>query len=238
MGKWKQGGEQFWILETFTDADWSSNQAHRKSTSCGIHFVNGSLVFGSSRTQKVVSLSSAESELRSMVSGCSDGIFIKACLKFLVGSEVEHWQWTDNQAARQLVARQGVGKIRHLSGKLLWIQAKVMDKELTVGQVPTKWNYSDVGTKSLSRARIFLLMNQLGMVDGETGEPVGQEEFEEATREMATSKSIQKVSKAIVRMAMIAGLESVVPVAEAAGTCSAGNDSAATIWWLWFMIVI
>ena len=81
-------------------------------------------------------------------------------------------------------------------------------------------------------------MNQLGMVDGETGEPVGQEEFEEVTREMATSKSIQKVSKAIVRMAMIAGLESVVPVAEAAETCSAGNDSAATIWWLWFMIVI
>ena len=97
MGKWKQGGEQFWILETFTDADRSSNQAHRKSTSCGIHFINGSLVLGPSRTQKAVSLSSAESELHSMVSGCSDGMFIRVCLKFLVRQQdswchVKEWE--------------------------------------------------------------------------------------------------------------------------------------------------
>ena len=59
-----------------------------------------------------------------------------------------------------------------------------------------------------------------------------------ATREMETSKTIQKASKAIVRMAVIAGLEPLVPVAEAADACAVGIDHSGTIWWLWFMIVI
>ena len=62
----------------------------------------------------LIMLSSTESELHSIVSGCSDGIYIKRCLDFLTGKEVEHFQWTDNSAARQLVSRQGVGRIRHL----------------------------------------------------------------------------------------------------------------------------
>lgn len=90
LGKWKSGGEQFWLVETFTDADWSANKQHRKSTSTAIHFVNGSFVYASSRSQRVVSLSSAESELHSMVSGCSDGIYIRRCLEFLTGKEVDH----------------------------------------------------------------------------------------------------------------------------------------------------
>jgi len=61
--------------------------------------------------------------------------------------DVEHHQLTDNSAARQLISRQGVGKIRHLSGKLLWMQSKVLDGDVIIHQVPTLWNYSDVGTK-------------------------------------------------------------------------------------------
>jgi hypothetical protein len=136
-GKWKSGGEQVWPVETFTDADWSANKQHRKSTSSAIHFVNRSFVYASSRSQRIVSLSSAESELHSMVSGCSDGIYIKRCLEVLTGKEVQHYQWTDNSASRQLVSKQGVGRIRHLSGKVLWIQ---VTKQLAVGQIPTEWN--------------------------------------------------------------------------------------------------
>ena len=204
--------------------------------------MNGSLVFGSSRTQKVISLSSAESELHSMVSGCSDGIFIKVCLRFLVGDEVEHWQWTDNQAARQLVSKQGVGKIRHLAGQLLWIQEKVMAQELMVGQVPAALNCSDVGTKALSKARLFLLMNQMGAISAETGEPVGQEEFEEASKRMVTKQTIQRVSKAIVKMAFAAGLEPLIPGVDAAeyGMCSANpsRDYSREVWWLWVAVTL
>ena len=44
-------------------------------------------------------------------------------MQFLTGDEIEQWQWVDNSAARQLIERQGVGKVRHLSGKILWMQS-------------------------------------------------------------------------------------------------------------------
>ena len=60
QGKWK-ASDRHWILESFRDSDWSSNQVHRRSTSSGVHLLNGAFLFGSSRTQRVVSLSSCES---------------------------------------------------------------------------------------------------------------------------------------------------------------------------------
>ena len=47
-GKFNSGCEANWVIESYSDADWSSNRSHRKSTSCGMHFVNGSFVYGSS----------------------------------------------------------------------------------------------------------------------------------------------------------------------------------------------
>ena len=78
-------GSRMWrakamVLETFSDSDWSGNKAHRRSTSAGVHMLNGCTIYASSRTQKVVSLSSAEAELHSLVSSVADGIYMKGCL--------------------------------------------------------------------------------------------------------------------------------------------------------------
>ena len=82
QGKWKSS-ERFWVIETFSDSDWSGNKQHRGSTSCGVHALNGGFLFASSRTQRVVSLSSCESELHSMVSALCDGIYLRRCIEFL-----------------------------------------------------------------------------------------------------------------------------------------------------------
>ena len=214
VGKFKQGTEVFWLLETYTDADWSSNKAHRRSTSCSIHFLNGCFCFGSSRSQKVISLSSAESELHSMVGGCCDGIFIRSCLQFLVSGEVEHHQFTDNSAARQLISRQGVGRIRHLSGKLLWMQSKVMDGSVVIHQVPTLWNFSDVGTKSLPRARLLFLLCGIGMVDGATAEPLGMDEYNYVTEQETNKKEITKLAKMMRKITLLLTVQGLGPVNE------------------------
>ena len=52
QGKWKATNDAFWLLESASDSDWSSNREHRRSTSSGVHLVNGQLMFSSSRTQK------------------------------------------------------------------------------------------------------------------------------------------------------------------------------------------
>lgn len=71
------------------------------------------------------------------------------------------------QCSQTIVTKQGVGRVRHLSGKLLWI------KEVSMGHVSTLWNYSYVGTKALKKSREIANMvafnamgsqNHLGMV--------------------------------------------------------------------------
>eukprot|EP00435_Cladocopium_sp_Y103_P051533 s2110_g16.t1 len=175
-GKLKVATDQHWILETYSDADWMGNTAHCKSTSCAVHLVNGNYVYSSSRTQKVISLSSCESELHSIVSSMSDAIFIRRCLEFMFQVTMLHVQYTDSSSARQLSARQGSGKIRRLSGKVLWAQSKTQSGEVLVSQVPTMFNLADVGAKPLSRRRLLALTGETGMVFVETQEPVGEAE--------------------------------------------------------------
>ena len=147
-----------WILETYTDADWSRNRATRRSTSSAVHAVNGIVVHCSSRGQKVVSLSSAESELHALVSGACDGICLKHSLQFLTGDDVHHVCLVDNSATRQTACKRGAGKLRHVRGKLLWCQDKVASGESEVQQIGTAKNLSDIGTKPLSRSRLKLLL--------------------------------------------------------------------------------
>ena len=164
QGKFSAAGKFNWVLESYSDADWSSNKSHRRSTSCGMRNLNSAFMYGSSRSQKVVSLSSCESELHSMVSCLCDGMFVKACAEFILGEEVEHIQYTDSSSARQLASRQGCGKVRHLSGKLLWIQEKAQDGAVSLRQVGATENSADIGTKCLPRQRLLFLMHESGLV--------------------------------------------------------------------------
>ena len=143
-----------WIFETCSDADWSGCKATRRSTSSAIHAVNGLIMHSSSRGQKTISLSSAESELNALVAAACDGICLKDSLEFLTQEEVEHVCWVDNSATRQIARKRGSGKLRHLSGKLPWCQDKVADGSLSVRQVGTTLNIADIGAKPLSRARV------------------------------------------------------------------------------------
>ena len=83
-GKHGQSSERMWILESYSDADWSSNKSHRRSTSSSVHMLNGSFPYSSPRTQKLVSLSSCESEFHALVSCICDALFIRSCLEFLL----------------------------------------------------------------------------------------------------------------------------------------------------------
>ena len=87
-----------------------------RSTSCGLHMLNGSFVYASSRTQRVVSLSSGEAELHSMVSCLCDGIDLKRCIQFVMNCQVEHYLLVDSSSARQIALRLGPGKLKHVAG--------------------------------------------------------------------------------------------------------------------------
>ena len=159
------------MIETFTDADWQGG-GNAKSTSSGCHFVNGLLVHTSSRTQHVISLSSTESEFYAATSGAIDTIYLKHITEFLTDRPSIANILTDNSASRQIACKLGTSRLRHVTGRLLWIQLKVRDNILRMVQVGTLWNPADTGTKNLARDRHVTLLYMLGMIDN--GNPVGE----------------------------------------------------------------
>ena len=178
------------LVETFTDADWQGGGS-AKSTSSGSHFVNGLLVHTSSRTQHVISLSSTESEFYATTSGAIDTIYLKHITEFLTGKSTVAHVLTDNSASRQISCKLGTSRLRHINGRLLWIQSKVRDNVLRMVQVGTLWNPADIGTKNLSRDRHLMLLYMLGMVDD--GNNVGEDVYLSQKQQEFHKKSIRRI---------------------------------------------
>jgi len=75
-GVFKQYENEEPMVEIFSDADWAADRETRRSVSGTAIYVGGCLAYSSSRTQKIVSLSSAESETYAAASATMDAILI------------------------------------------------------------------------------------------------------------------------------------------------------------------
>ena len=109
------------LIETFTDADWQGG-GNAKSTNSGCHFANRLLVHKSSRTEHVISLCSTESELYATTSGAIDTSYLKNIIEFLTDRPTTANILTGNSASRQIACKLGTLPLRHVNGRLLWIQ--------------------------------------------------------------------------------------------------------------------
>ena len=155
------------MIEIFSHADWAADRQTRRSVSGATVFFGGCLIYASSRTQKVVSLSSAESETYAAASATMDAILISTIFSFLLQLNILMCLYLDSSAApRGILARKGVGRLRHLSCRVLWLQDLVMEKRLLVRAVMGALNPADVATKRLSAARLESLCFFLGIWRG------------------------------------------------------------------------
>lgn len=181
-GKWKVSNEAQWVVDFFFRMR-MANRSHRKSTSCGVHF-----------------LSLCESELHSTVSSMCDRLFFQRCLESILAAKLLQVDYTGSSSARQLAAPQGCGKVRHLSGKILWVQTKAArEGEVLLSQIPTNFNISDVGTKPLSKKRLVVLTREVGMLYVESHEPVGELEREELRTYGSNTRNMSNLAKTILR---------------------------------------
>ena len=115
---------------------------------------------------------------------------------------------SDSSAARNLSSRLGIGRIRHIAANLLWLQQKVAAKQIAVTAVPTEINPADVGTKSLSKARLAALKYIMKMID-HIDERIGKSEFEEGESSMQLKKAVSRQAKhagANAKVAMVVAL--------------------------------
>ena len=148
-----------------------------------------------------------------MVSALCDGIYLRR--------QVEHHLLMDSSSARQVAMRQGPGRLKHVSGKLLWIQQVVHEGKVQLTQVPTLWNVADAGTKPLASKHIQMLLRCIGMARAEGGQTIGQEEYEMQFQKYSSRKQINALAKNIARMIAFMGLE---PLQGAAMPLDENND--------------
>ena len=164
---WIPKGGDYSLLEAYSDADHAGCKVSRRSTSCGVYVVGGAVIHCFSRTQKPLSLSSTESEWYAAADVASEGLFLLAVLSF-VSLSTRMVLRIDNSAALCLARRLGVGRIRHLDSRTLWLQSAVSRELFTLEKVDGKKNLADLGTKNHPGPRLrqlLLMMHVKGVHD-------------------------------------------------------------------------
>ena len=103
-----------------------------------------------SKTQACVALSSGEAELYAINKGVAEGIGLRNLISEL-GRRCKVRLSTDSSAAKSFVARRGLGRMRHIEVRDLWLQQEVAKGLVEVRKIPGETNPADLMTKHLLR---------------------------------------------------------------------------------------
>ena len=144
------------------DSDWAGCRATRKSTSCGFVSWGGIPITMFSRTQSVIALSSPESEYYGACAVAAECLYVRTILEF--------WGYTpgielqiDASSAIAIGSRHGLGKVRHMELKYLWLQQLVATKHVRLLKVRGTEHPPDMGTKHLSRESLAKCIDMVGL---------------------------------------------------------------------------
>lgn len=159
--------------------------ADRYSTHAGCELIGTHPLESWDATDQVRTLSSAEAELYGIVDGAARGTMAQNLLVEIEHSQIAevnrnrasgpgcdsgevlpHKIWPvkigcDSSAAIGISSSSGVGKTRHMSTRWVWVQDSISEKQITLKNIKTDTNVSDIGTKSLEPKRHQELIKQL-----------------------------------------------------------------------------
>ena len=108
---------------------------------------------GWAKTQAIIAKSSAESELYSVIKGSCEGLGLQTLLGDL-GIELNMRLYLDATAAKGILERSGISKIRHIDVNNLWLQEQCARKVVPAIKVDGTDNPADLLTKHLNVAVI------------------------------------------------------------------------------------
>ena len=96
--------------------------------------------------QVVVAVSSAEAEYYAMIEGSVRGLGLQSMMLEL-GISVSVVLATDSSAAKSFSSRRGLGRMRHIEVKDLWLQEAACRGRIKIMKVAGKENPADIFTK-------------------------------------------------------------------------------------------
>eukprot|EP00974_Lingulodinium_polyedra_P067765 6559885-Lingulodinium_polyedra.AAC.1 len=118
MREW--GDDEDVGIKVYVGSDWAK-AADRKSTSGGVVVFGGVAVKHWSRSQASRALSAGEAEYYALATGCTEGLGVQSLLMDL-GWQAKVKVLTDSTIAKAVASRRGLGKLRHVELKFLWVQ--------------------------------------------------------------------------------------------------------------------
>ena len=129
-----------------------------------------------SASQGAVALSSAEAEFYAIIEGVTRAKGLVALAKEMGFGEISNAivLGTDSSAAKSFVSRRGLGKMRHIEIRDLWIQKEVAEGKVEVRKVKGDKNPADLMTKILGVREIKDRLEWMGVRvrEGARGEDV------------------------------------------------------------------
>ena len=109
----------------------------------------------------------------------------------------------DSSSARQIALRLGPGKLKHVAGRILWIQQAVAEGSVQLAQVGTTWNLSDLGTKPLGENRLRFLLHEISMSSESGTVAIGEEEYQLQVRKHGSVKHVGLLAKQVARVILM-----------------------------------
>ena len=137
-------------FEMINGIELNGEAACRRSTSGGLILMGEHLIKSWSSTQKITALSSGEAEYYAIVKGAEQGMGVRSMLiDFQISEASTRYIEVkeDSSAAKGIASRRGLGKLKHVDIKELWIQEKVHSGDLKITKVPGTINLADALTK-------------------------------------------------------------------------------------------
>ena len=115
-----------------------------------------------SRTQPTLAQSSCEAELVAANTGATEARFLQSLMEEL-GVTAKIVIETDSSSAEKVTRKRGVGRMRHLAIKELWLQDEVRSGRIEVKHVKGLVNPADLMTNALPRKRLWELCELVGL---------------------------------------------------------------------------
>eukprot|EP00972_Heterocapsa_arctica_P031827 4690385-Heterocapsa_arctica.AAC.1 len=150
-------------ITAIADTDYAGCLDIRKSTSGGVLMHGSHFVRTWSTTQSVIALSSGEAELYGIVKGALAAMGFHSVAADL-GIKLDIGIFSDSAAARGMVRRTGLGKVRHIQVQELWVQQALREGRFALNPTVGGDNPADILTKYVDKAGLDKHCKTLGLV--------------------------------------------------------------------------
>ena len=148
-------------LEVHTDSDWASEQTKRKSTSGAVIMAEGMRLHAHSRGQASVALSSCEAEVVAASEGIKEALLLQEVFAGLGHYEIEIK--VDSSAAHAFFHRRGVGRMKHIDSRILWLQYLIAAGGVRLKKIPRTQILADMLTHISGAKELEVFLPLMGL---------------------------------------------------------------------------